>query len=198
MVSTPLLNPITQFELSNQIIDANLFEKVKLTASAKLVLMVLCRYYPRIYPCQKTIAKKTGLSLRTVINAIAELKQKGLLLVECNYSNTYKFTGVFFELAEISHSTRKNCTQHGEKTAHNKTINKTNKKAFNKNSGFQSVEGIRILPADEVIRQFDEDKKKATSPLDWDKHHQIDYYQRLPEFAKNGIFAKEIKRRWNL
>lgn len=203
MSQSQLSNNITQFELSNQLMDCNLFEKIKLTASAKLVLIVLCRYYPKIYPCQKTIAKKAGLSLRSVINAISELKQKGVLLVECNYSNTYKFTNLFFELAEIAHSTRKICTKHDEKFAPNKqTNNKNIKKASKNNFSFKSQpEGIKILKADETILQYKKEQKTACSPMD-DRQCAIDFLANInPQHLKQNFIRQrvdKIKAKWNL
>src|ERR1035437_3568083 len=162
---------VSQFELSNQIIDSDLFSKVKLTASARLVLIVLCRYYPNIYPCQNTISKKSGLSIRSVINALSELKSKGLILVECNHSNTYRFTLTFFELAEIADSTGKNCTKQRAEIAHNNTNYKNNKKSFNsKILSFQNQQGgIKYKSANETIKQIEKDKKMACTPLDFDK-----------------------------
>lgn len=202
MAQTKALEPISQFKLSNQIFDTNLFEKVKLTASAKLVLIVLCRYYPKIYPCQKTIAKKSGLSVRSVINGLSELKQKGLLLVECNYSNTYKFTNLFFEFAEVSHSTGKFCTQQDEKFAQNKTknknINTSDFKQIKSKHVHMSIEGVKYPDPYQTIQAYKKDRQTASSPLDFSREKQIEYYNNLPDFAKKGLFASEIKRRWKL
>ena len=191
---------VSQFELSNQIIDSDLFSKVKLTASARLVLIVLCRYYPNIYPCQNTISKKSGLSIRSVINALSELKSKGLILVECNHSNTYRFTLTFFELAEIADSTGKTCTKQRAEIAHNNTNYKNNKKSFNsKILSFQNQQGgIKYKSANETIKQIEKDKETAVTPLDFDKIQAVEYLNKLPEFAQNGFYAKELKKKWKL
>ena len=197
MVQSERVQSITQFELSNQIFDCDLFSKVKLTASARLVLIVLCRYYPKIYPCQNTIVKKTGLSVRSVINAISELKQKGLILVECNHNNVYKFSSKFFELTKIADSTGKICTKQRAEIAHNKTNYKNNKKHLFSN-GQNRQEGINYKSASQTIQQIKKDKESACTPLDFDRIQAIEYYNKLPDFAKNGFYARELKKKWKL
>lgn len=193
----------TQYELSNRLIDSDLFSKVKLTASARLVLIVLCRYYPRIYPCQQTIAKKAGMSLRSVINAISELKQRGLILVECNHNNVYKFTSILFELAGFAHSTGKTCSKERADFASYKTKDKnnTNKsfyKSFNNNYQDSKQAGIKYQSANEAIRKIKEDRRKGITPLDFDKEQAINYLKSLPEFAQKGFYARELRKKWNL
>ena len=85
---------LTQFELTtNTITKLNTFN---LTPTAKLVLLYLTTCYnPKhreIFPKQRTIAEKLGVSERSVTRAIQELFKEGLVLIECKYNNHYKFT----------------------------------------------------------------------------------------------------------
>lgn len=84
----------TQFYLTtNTITKLNTF---KLTPTAKLVLLYLTTCYnpkhKEVFPKQKTIADKLGVSERSVTRAIQELFKEGLVLIECKYTNRYKFT----------------------------------------------------------------------------------------------------------
>ena len=85
---------LTQYELSTQIITK--LNTFKLTPTAKLVLLYLTTCYnpkhKEVFPKQKTIADKLGVSERSVTRAIQELFNEGLILIECKYTNRYKFT----------------------------------------------------------------------------------------------------------
>lgn len=85
---------LTQFDLTNGVITK--LNTFKLTPTAKLVLLYLTTCYnPKhadIFPKQKTIAEKLGISERSVTRAIQELHKEGLILIECKYTNRYKFT----------------------------------------------------------------------------------------------------------
>lgn len=87
----------TQFELTQSLLQ-NL-NKFKLTPTAKLVLMYLSSCYnPKkadIFPKQKTIAIKLGVSEASVIRAVCELHKGGLIISERKYTNRYKFTSYF-------------------------------------------------------------------------------------------------------
>lgn len=85
---------VSQFELTtNTITKLNTFN---LTPTAKLVLLYLTTCYnpkhKEVFPKQKTIADKLGVSERSVTRAIQELFKEGLILIECKYTNRYKFT----------------------------------------------------------------------------------------------------------
>ena len=85
---------ISQFTLTQNLL--NNLSQFKLTPTAKLVLLELSSFYnPKkvdMFPKQKTLAKKLGISERSVVRAIQELLNEGLILVECKYTNHYKFT----------------------------------------------------------------------------------------------------------
>jgi len=126
------LNNFTQFELSNLIFDSDLFEKVELKPTTRLVLITLCRYYPNIFPSMETIMKKAGIgSKETINNALKELKIKGLIIycVDKNKkSNNYKFTPAFFELLKTVPDQYKKHTDDSTEIVPNKTNNNINKK----------------------------------------------------------------------
>lgn len=88
------MKELSQFELTTEIVTK--LNTYQITPTAKLVLLYLTTCYnPKhadVFPKQKTIADKLGISERSVIRAVQELHQEGLVLIECKYSNRYKFT----------------------------------------------------------------------------------------------------------
>lgn len=84
----------SQFKLTNNLLQ-NLY-KYDISPTGKLVLLYLSSCYnPKkvhMFPKQKTIASKIGVSERSVVRAIQELVKEGLIVIECKYTNYYKFT----------------------------------------------------------------------------------------------------------
>lgn len=84
----------SQFVLSKTIL--NNLSQFNLKPITKLVLLYLCDCYnpkkSEIFPKQKTIANKLGVSEASVIRAIQELHKEGLIISERKYTNLYKFT----------------------------------------------------------------------------------------------------------
>lgn len=84
----------SQFVLTTNIITK--LNTFKLTPTAKLVLLYLTTCYnPKhreVFPKQKTIADKLGVSEVSVTRAISELHKEGLILSERKYTNRYVFT----------------------------------------------------------------------------------------------------------
>lgn len=119
----------SQFRLTNDLLQ-NLY-KHEITPTAKLVLLYLSSCYnPRkadMFPKQKTIAMKLGISERSIVRAISELIKAGLIVVECKYSNRYKFTSKivckqpeienFFEDENMSDDLRQNDIKEDDKMA---------------------------------------------------------------------------------
>lgn len=90
----------TQFKLTQKLL--NNLSQFEITPTAKLVLLYLSTCYnPQkadMFPKQRTIAQKTGVSERSVVRAISELIKAGWLIVaECKYTNRYKFTSKIAE-----------------------------------------------------------------------------------------------------
>lgn len=88
---------ISQFELTQKLLQ-NL-NNFKLTPTAKLVLMYLSSCYnpkhAEMFPKQRTIADKIGVSEASVIRAVSELHKEGLIFSERKYTNRYVFTSKF-------------------------------------------------------------------------------------------------------
>lgn len=90
----------SQFTLTQYLL--NNLQQFKLTPTAKLVLLELSSFYnPKkadMFPKQKTLAKKIGISEASVIRAIQELHKEGLIISERKYTNRYKFTSRILNL----------------------------------------------------------------------------------------------------
>lgn len=85
---------VTSFKLTQNLL--NNLKQFEITPTAKLVLLYLSSCYnpnkATMFPKQKTIADKIGVSERSVVRAVQELFKAGLIIIECNLSNHYKFT----------------------------------------------------------------------------------------------------------
>lgn len=84
----------SQFKLTNYLL--NNLSQFEITPIAKLVLLELSACYnpnkPDMFPKQKTLAKKIGVSERSVVRGIQELVKARLILIESKYTNHYVFT----------------------------------------------------------------------------------------------------------
>lgn len=84
----------SQFKLTNYLL--NNLSQFDITPTAKLVLLELSACYnpnnADMFPKQKTLAAKIGVSERSIVRAIQELFKEGLIIIECKYTNRYKFT----------------------------------------------------------------------------------------------------------
>lgn len=93
----------SQFELTQSLLQ-NL-NKLKLTATENIILLELSLFYnPKhadIFPKQKTIALKANCSERSVIRAVQSFIKGGLIMVECKYTNRYKFTQKLLNLCGL-------------------------------------------------------------------------------------------------
>ena len=91
-LKTHVQHGITQFELTTEFVK-NL-SQFEVTPAAKLVLLYLSTCYnPKkadVFPKQKTIAAKLGISERSVVRAVQELIKAGIIIAECNHSNRYR------------------------------------------------------------------------------------------------------------
>ena len=120
---------VTQFEVSKA--GKKIQQKIRLRPSTKSVLAALCDHYPYIHIRQRTIAREAAISLRSAHNSIRELRELNLIVTtgELGECLTYQFTGLFFELAELTYPCAKNTGKGAQKVAYHET-NKhiTNKK----------------------------------------------------------------------
>lgn len=94
MAETHVGHGFLQFKLTDRLLK-NL-NKYELSPTGKLVLLYLSSCYnPKkadVFPKQKTIANKLGISERSVVRAIQELVKDGLIFVESKYTNHYVFS----------------------------------------------------------------------------------------------------------
>lgn len=93
-VKTHATHGFSQFKLTDRLLK-NL-NKYELSPTGKLVLLYLSSCYnPKkadVFPKQKTIANKLGISERSVVRAIQELVKGSLIFVESKYTNHYVFS----------------------------------------------------------------------------------------------------------
>jgi DNA-binding transcriptional MocR family regulator len=120
----------SQFKLTDRLLK-NL-NKYKLSPTGKLVLLYLSSCYnPKkadVFPKQKTIANKLGISERSVVRVIQELVKCGLIFVESKYTNHYVFSSKivqkpsqnekFFEPENLSDDLSQNDTSKRDKLSH--------------------------------------------------------------------------------
>lgn len=94
MAETHVGHGVSQFKLTDRLLK-NL-NKYELSPTGKLVLLYLSSCYnPKkadVFPKQKTIASKLGISERSVVRAIQELVKGGLIFVESKDTNHYVFS----------------------------------------------------------------------------------------------------------
>lgn len=120
----------SQFKLTDRLLK-NL-NKYELSPAGKLVLLYLSSCYnPKkadVFPKQKTIANKLGISERSVVRAIQELVKGGLIFVESKYTNHYVFSSKivqkpsqnekFFEPENLSDDLSQNDTSKRDNLSH--------------------------------------------------------------------------------
>lgn len=91
---------VSQIKLTNYLL--NNLQQFDLKPTTKLVLLYLSGCYnPKhadVFPKQKTIADRMGISEASVIRAIQELHKEGLIVSERKYTNRYKFTARILNL----------------------------------------------------------------------------------------------------
>lgn len=144
----------SQYELTTNIITK--LNTFKLTPTAKLVLLYLTTCYnpkhKEVFPKQKTIADKLGISERSVTRAIQELFNEGLVLIECKYTNRYKFTSriVSERLENLSETKRQNDISKRDNLSHHEIEQKkeTKKEPVNEKSSYTNsieIESFKIL-----------------------------------------------------
>ena len=93
----------SQIKLTNWLL--NNLSQFNLKPTTKLVLLYLSGCYnPKhadVFPKQKTIALQMGISEASVIRAIQELHEEGLIISERKYTNRYRFTSRILNLGGL-------------------------------------------------------------------------------------------------
>ena len=153
----------TQFEVVRCIYDSNILKEVKISGSAKLVLIALAHHFnPKnkdMFPSQKYLAAKLGISDRSAERAVAELKEAGLIVYETKRVNRYQFTPKFFTYVKMSVDTRQNVGSNIRQNVGqtNKTEQKNNslKKDFSSFNSWQQ-KGIEYPKAKPIEHKRDD------------------------------------------
>lgn len=187
----------SSFELTKHLL--NNLQQFKITQTAKLVLLYLADCYnPKkadMFPKQKTIAEKLGVSEISVTRAISELHKEGLIISERKYTNRYIFTSrilperaIVKQNKMIEKKYQNDNKEPIKMIAHKEQIKRTNKEQTNvveiskktdaqilaeyaKEHGASNIQGyinslkIKGVAAD-IIRQYRE--KEGVSKY-WDK-----------------------------
>lgn len=148
---------ITGFELTKKALYISSQYEIKGVTLNVLLYLTTC-YNSKskfVYPKQKTIAKMISASERSVVRAIQELVKKGLILVECKYSNKYIFTPKltgetsqiekFFTPEKMSDENSKNVTLKRD------TMSLHDKEQIKEKNNLTNVEDYKILK-DYVIK----------------------------------------------
>ena len=163
----------TQFELTNNLI--NNLQQFEISPTSKLVLIYLTSCFnPKkadVFPKQKTIASKLGISERSVVRAISELNKAGLILIECKYTNRYKLTSKiackcpqyekFFEEEKLSVDLRQIDTKEDDKLSDTCIEQKIETKKEQQNSVSLIKPANKMLKAEEykILEQYALSKK---------------------------------------
>lgn len=148
---------LRQVDLLNYLL--NNLQQFNLKPTSKLVLMYLAGCYnPKhadVFPKQKTIADKLGISEASVIRAIQELHKEALIISERKGINRYRFTSRILNLGAMEEDLpQSNNMQVGN--SQNETLETSNlqpacieqgKEQVNNNSddSFNNIEDYKIL-----------------------------------------------------
>lgn len=199
----------TSFDICKALIQTRFFKKVKLTSTARLVLICLASHWNHrtgnAYPTQITIAEETGSTKMSVNKAIEELrKEKLIITVKYKGRLNYQLTNVLLSyLNEPKESTAevKNNTQDGKKQniSDGKQILpfyiKTNNSKQIKEQRSYEHKGLRgINPVKPILEQYELDKQTAVSPFD-DRDCALDILKTIlkPEAQKHAFAKKMFK-----
>lgn len=161
----------SQFELTQALLQ-NL-NKLKLTATENIILLELSLFYnPKhadIFPKQKTIALKANCSERSVIRAVQSFIKGGLIMVECKYTNRYKFTQKLLNLCglmkdfkqgdNLSDSGCQNVIKEGDNLSHHEQS--IEQKKNNKVVALKNSEKSETISDEEVLRIYAEKHAKS-------------------------------------
>ena len=177
----------TQFYLTTNIITK--LNTFKLTPTAKLVLLYLTTCYnPKhreVFPKQKTIADKLGVSERSVTRAIQELFKEGLILIECKYTNRYKFTSRIVQEppVNLSNDLRQNDVLKDDNLSHHEIeqTKRTNKEQTVINKGGNVYSSDDAILADYAVKH----KAKSVNA----------YIAKLKETGSAAKIIKEYKQK---
>ena len=205
MTAKPCHNmALSQFTISKNVYNSGILSKIKLTMSAKLVLIALTNHYnpekPDIFPSQQYIAEHLGISIKSVNRAVQELTQAGLIIYETKNVNRYKFTAKFFAEIKMSvnHGQSDNQTMDSLSMKHIKE-KKNNTKVLN----FQKInEGIKYKSPETTRNELRESLgvRDDKTPYN-DKETAVKFILACQRTAHIDVVKKkieEVRKIWNL
>lgn len=186
-MNTVLKRDLTQFDLTKKTL--NNLSQYDITPTAKLVLLYLTDCYnPKhadVFPKQKTIAFKLGISERSVMRAVQELFKAGLILIECKNTNRYiltlNSTSQPSQIDKLSQSERQNDTFTPD------NLSPTCKEQITKQKKEQNMQGGNVYLGDDAIL-YDYAKTKAKKSVDA-------YIRKLKETGSAENIIKEYKKK---
>ena len=166
---------LRQVDLLNYLL--NNLQQFNLKPTSKLVLMYLAGCYnPKhadVFPKQKTIADKMGISEASVIRAIQELHKEGLIISERKYTNRYKFTSRILNLGAMDEDLpQSNNMQVG-------------------NSQNETLETCNLQPA--CIEQEKEQEKEQTNSIEFEGFKILKNYAEQKGAKNITAYIKALK-----
>ena len=200
----PCTADINSFELNKLITFSNLFSKITITLSSKLVLRCLADFWNAnsgyTYPKQSTIQKCTGLSHVSVIAAIKELEEQGLIYTSREDKRIkYYFTLKFFtyldgtpigtleyRLKNLRYLPKDSL---GHKHIYKYINNKENLNNFNLKNFNPSEQTSLNTPSDQT--------DKCTSPYD-NFECAVNWLKTAEKFPMFAARVKEVKKLWGI
>jgi DNA-directed RNA polymerase specialized sigma subunit len=159
MAQTAMKPKATNYELVRNIYFSGALNTLKITPTAKLVLIGLLNHYnpnnADMFPSISYLAKQLGISERSISRAIVDLKNAGLILYETKNVNRYRFTSIFFNIANLSNTPCQNGNNDHDKLS-NKHVNKPliNNNFKNFKNNFSAVQGIIPKTAEQTKQEI--------------------------------------------
>jgi len=129
-----------------------------LTSNAKLTALAISKFYnwnkqEACWPSNKTLAKATGLSIRSIVRAKNELVSQSYLLSQRQYDNACLYIPCVPESQPYGHTVSKVLTEWPLNNEYNNEVNneKNNEKNSNESSSEDSYEDSNINISKEDI-----------------------------------------------
>jgi hypothetical protein len=194
----PFHAAVSQFQLCKQIYTSGFLSNVDLTPAAKLVLIALANHYnpdkKDMFPSQEFISNQLGVSLKTVQRAVLELKNSSIVVYDTRRVNHYSFTGIFFEMVNLScdmgQNVLKPCVKMSYKHKHEHVNNNENRHFYSKKQIENTKEQLK-----------DTFKIEVKSPMD-DKQTAINWLNSLSADDLKHSFiaqrAEKVRKKWNI
>ena len=152
----------TSFEINKLISISGLFSKIKMPASARLVLRAIADYWNynrgEAFPTQKTLAYNTGVAERNVREAVKLLQEKNLITAKLSKKRYYyQFTGYFIRL--ITNKEENSNTESGQNNRNiSDDLSANNIIKYNENTSFLNSNSEEDFSDDEELSPDDRRK----------------------------------------